>query len=202
MQFGGAVLRHLVCEKSWIQSDSLPIICIHCPARARRNSHATSRHPARFRHRRPLTAIHSPLGGEFTPLTTSCIALLGREDKPTDAVDEYCHYLAAALQAHDLQMEIHRVSWEIHGWPDALRALRFQATKWRDTWVLLQYTALGWSARGFPQKGSPRAEDFEVGRCPRRHHLSRCRALPRHPPDRFCSAIGSVLDHAPCARYC
>jgi hypothetical protein len=81
-----------------------------------------------------------------------CIALLGRKDEPTDALEEYCSYLAAALQAHDIQLEIHRVPWEIDGWAEALRALRLQATKWRGTWVLVQYTALAWSARGFPQK--------------------------------------------------
>ena len=85
-------------------------------------------------------------------MTIPCIALLGRQDEPTDAVEEYCHYLAAALQTHDIQLEIHRVAWEKDGWPHALQALRLQATKWRDTWVLIQYTALAWSARGFPQK--------------------------------------------------
>ena len=49
-------------------------------------------------------------------------------------------------------MKIHRVSWELQGWPDALQALRLEAGKWRDNCVLVQYTALGWSARGFPQK--------------------------------------------------
>jgi hypothetical protein len=85
-------------------------------------------------------------------LTVPCIALLGRKDEPTDAVEEYCHYLAAALQAHEIQLEIHRVPWEIDGWPVAIQELRIQATKWRDTWVLVQYTALAWSERGFPQK--------------------------------------------------
>jgi glycosyltransferase involved in cell wall biosynthesis len=85
-------------------------------------------------------------------LTTRSIALLGRKDEPTDAVEEYCRYLADALRAHDVQLEIRRVPWEIHGWPEALHALRLQATRWRDTWVLVQYTALAWSARGFPQK--------------------------------------------------
>ena len=78
--------------------------------------------------------------------------MLGRKDEPTDAVDEYCRYLAAALQTQGIQLEIHRVSWEIQGWPDALDALRQQAFKWRDRWVLVQYTALAWSARGFPQR--------------------------------------------------
>jgi glycosyltransferase involved in cell wall biosynthesis len=88
-------------------------------------------------------------------LTTPCIALLGRKDEPTDAVEEYCCYLAAALQAHDIQLEIRRVPWEIYGWPEALHALRLHATRWRNTWVLVQYTALAWSARGFPQKVLP-----------------------------------------------
>ena len=85
-------------------------------------------------------------------MTTPCIALLGRKDEPADAVEEYCGYLAAALQVHDIQVEILRVSWELQGWPSALQALRLQASKWRDTCVLVQYTALGWSSRGFPQK--------------------------------------------------
>jgi SAM-dependent methyltransferase len=50
-----------------------------------------------------------------------------------------CRYLAAALQVHDIQVKIHRISWELHGWPDALQALRLRAIGWRDTWVLLQY---------------------------------------------------------------
>jgi glycosyltransferase involved in cell wall biosynthesis len=88
-------------------------------------------------------------------LTTRCIALLGRKDEPTDAVEEYCCYLTTALQAHNIQMEICRVPWEIHGWPKALRELRLQASQWCNTWVLLQYTALAWSTRGFPQKLLP-----------------------------------------------
>jgi glycosyltransferase involved in cell wall biosynthesis len=81
-----------------------------------------------------------------------CIALLGKCDKPTDAVEEYCRYLGSALHSHDIRFEIRRVPWEIHGWSDALHALEVQAAEWRETWVLVQYTALAWSARGFPQK--------------------------------------------------
>jgi glycosyltransferase involved in cell wall biosynthesis len=80
------------------------------------------------------------------------IALLGRKDEPTDAIEEYCRYLGTALQAHDVHLEIRRVPWEIVGWIAALRALELQAERWRDTWVFIQYTALGWSARGFPQR--------------------------------------------------
>ena len=60
------------------------------------------------------------------------IALLGRKDEPTDAVEEYCRYLAAALHSHDIQLKIRRVPWEIRGWSDSLTALRLQATDWRD----------------------------------------------------------------------
>lgn len=77
-------------------------------------------------------------------------ALLGRRDQPTDAVEEYCKHLGEALAAHNFSLEIRRVPWELHGWPHSLHALRLQAAGWRDTWVLVQYTALAWSARGFP----------------------------------------------------
>jgi glycosyltransferase involved in cell wall biosynthesis len=80
------------------------------------------------------------------------IALLGRKDEPSDAVEEYCRYLGTALQVHDVQLEIRRVPWEIAGWMAALRAFELQAERWRGTWVLVQYTALAWSSRGFPQK--------------------------------------------------
>jgi glycosyltransferase involved in cell wall biosynthesis len=85
-------------------------------------------------------------------LSLPVIALLGRKDEPTDAVEEYCRYLGEALKAHEIQLEMRRVPWEVHGWSEALRGLRLQAAAWRGTWVLVQYTALSWSERGFPQK--------------------------------------------------
>ena len=85
-------------------------------------------------------------------MTQQVIALLGRKDEPTDALEEYCRYLGGALQAHEIQMEIRRVPWESRGWAEALRGLKLQAGAWRGTWVLVQYTALAWSSRGFPQK--------------------------------------------------
>jgi hypothetical protein len=78
------------------------------------------------------------------------IALLGRRDEPTDAVEEYCRYLSGALSAHGIEMELGRVSWAERGWPAALRELRQKTGAWRGQWVLVQYTALAWSARGFP----------------------------------------------------
>jgi glycosyltransferase involved in cell wall biosynthesis len=85
-------------------------------------------------------------------MTLPVIALLGKKDQPTDAVEEYCRYLAGALQPNGIQMEIRRVPWEIHGWTESLNALKLMATQWRNTWVLVQYTALAWSARSFPLK--------------------------------------------------
>jgi glycosyltransferase involved in cell wall biosynthesis len=87
-------------------------------------------------------------------MSTPVISLLGCKDVPTDAVAQYCRFLGAALQSHDFHLEIRRVPWELHGWRDALDALRLQAASWRGRWVLVQYTALAWSARGFPYKFS------------------------------------------------
>lgn len=78
------------------------------------------------------------------------IALLGRRDAPTDAVEEYCRYLGEALRAHDLALELTRVSWVADGWPAAMRELERQAGGWHGCWVLVQYTALAWSERGLP----------------------------------------------------
>jgi glycosyltransferase involved in cell wall biosynthesis len=78
------------------------------------------------------------------------IALLGRRDEPTDAVEEYCRYLGDALRAYGFEMELETVPWAKSGWSMALRELRAKAGAWRGRWVLLQYTALAWSARGFP----------------------------------------------------
>ena len=39
------------------------------------------------------------------------IALLGRRDAPTDAIEEYCQYLGAVLSAHDFELKLVRVAW-------------------------------------------------------------------------------------------
>ncbi len=78
------------------------------------------------------------------------IALLGRPDAPTDAVEEYCRYLGEALLAEGFELIIERVAWPESGWTRAASALRHRARGWAGAWVLVQYTALAWSARGFP----------------------------------------------------
>jgi glycosyltransferase involved in cell wall biosynthesis len=78
------------------------------------------------------------------------IALLGRRDKPTDAVEEYCARLGSALSAHGVRLELQRVAWYENGWSAALHDLQRQAALWTNINILVQYTALAWSKRGFP----------------------------------------------------
>jgi glycosyltransferase involved in cell wall biosynthesis len=82
--------------------------------------------------------------------TESWIALLGRRDTPTDGVEDYCLFLGAALAQQGVMMNIVRVPWAEKGWFRALRHLWRESAGWRDHWVLLQYTAMAWSPRGFP----------------------------------------------------
>src|SRR5690242_18314260 len=83
-------------------------------------------------------------------MSERCIALLGRRDKPTDAVEEYCRYLGEALGDHGFDLQLVHVDFAQRGWSGALEELRRQATNWRGKWVLVQYTSLAWSKRGFP----------------------------------------------------
>jgi glycosyltransferase involved in cell wall biosynthesis len=78
------------------------------------------------------------------------IALLGRPDAPTDGVADYCAFLATALESREIQMSLARVSWMEDGWFGGLQKLWRESIEWRGQWVLLQYTALSWSRRGFP----------------------------------------------------
>lgn len=82
------------------------------------------------------------------------IAILGRADAPTDAVEEYCKYLGEALREQGISLALERVPWAERGWRRALRSLRRKAKSWRGRWVLVQYTALAWSTRGFPLRFS------------------------------------------------
>jgi len=78
------------------------------------------------------------------------IALLGCKDVPTDGVEDYCSFLGDALARHGIKLHKVRVSWSEKGWRRALGQLWSESKDWRDCWVLLQYTALAWSRRGFP----------------------------------------------------
>src|SRR5271170_7965713 len=81
---------------------------------------------------------------------TKWIALLGRQDKPTDGVEDYCLFLGRALASQGIELEPVRVPWGEIGWIGALRQLSRESSAWRGKWVLLQYTTFMWSRRGFP----------------------------------------------------
>jgi glycosyltransferase involved in cell wall biosynthesis len=78
------------------------------------------------------------------------IALLGRGDAPTDALEDYCHWLAEALERAGQPMQIVRMPWAERGWVRGITWLWRESRNWRGRWVVLQYTALSWSRRGFP----------------------------------------------------
>jgi len=78
------------------------------------------------------------------------IALLGRRDTPTDGVEDYCTFLARALAGRGVELRQTRVPWHDLGWPRAIAHLWRESAAWQQNWILLQYTALGWSRRGFP----------------------------------------------------
>jgi hypothetical protein len=78
------------------------------------------------------------------------VALLGRRDTPADGIEDYCTFLGEGLAGRGVRLTKVRVNWFDNGWIGALRQLRGEAAGWRGRWVLLQYTALGWSRRGFP----------------------------------------------------
>jgi glycosyltransferase involved in cell wall biosynthesis len=80
----------------------------------------------------------------------SAIALLGQIDSPTDGIQDYCTFLGEALQRHGIALSQLQVRWAEKGWIGALRQLSREAGDWRGKWVIVQYTALAWSRRGFP----------------------------------------------------
>lgn len=77
------------------------------------------------------------------------VALLGRREIPTDGVVDYCAFLGRALAERGVTLTPARVAWEDTGWISALRGLWRESASWRGAWVVLQYTALAWSRRGF-----------------------------------------------------
>jgi glycosyltransferase involved in cell wall biosynthesis len=78
------------------------------------------------------------------------VALLGKPDSPTDGLADYCLFLGRALDREGHPLILARVQWLERGWLAALSSLWREARKWRGQWVLVQYTALGWSRRGVP----------------------------------------------------
>ena len=81
---------------------------------------------------------------------TPIIAVLGKKDYPTDAVEDYCRLLGEAIAQRGCVFDMARVAWEEGGWTRALSNLWRQSAHLKGTWALVQYTALMWSRRGFP----------------------------------------------------
>jgi|SRR5579875_32191 len=81
---------------------------------------------------------------------TQLVAILGRLDTPTDGVRDYCGYLAEAFARLGTHLQIVQLRWEVDGWARALASLWNHSRSWNNRMVLLQYTALMWSRRGFP----------------------------------------------------
>jgi hypothetical protein len=78
------------------------------------------------------------------------VALLGREDEPTDALEDYCKLLGHTLHKKGYTLEISRINWAERGWRSALRDVDKRISEQGCGWVLVQYTALSWSRHGFP----------------------------------------------------
>jgi glycosyltransferase involved in cell wall biosynthesis len=58
--------------------------------------------------------------------------------------------LARALERQGVELKLVRVDWASKGWWAALRQLQRECKAWQGQWILLQFTALAWSRRGFP----------------------------------------------------
>ena len=96
----------------------------------------------------PKVESHSAEGSAGADL--ALVALVGKRDEPTDALRDYCAWLGEALGRRGATMETVEVLWDRQGWFGALARLWKQSGEWRGRWVVLQYTALMWSRRGFP----------------------------------------------------
>jgi glycosyltransferase involved in cell wall biosynthesis len=80
----------------------------------------------------------------------SWVALLGRGQTGADGIEDYCRYLGTALEKRGVALSVVRVDWQRLGWPRALALLQQESREWHGRWVLVQYTALAYSSRGFP----------------------------------------------------
>jgi len=79
------------------------------------------------------------------------VALLGLRDEPTDAIEDYCANLAEALSQRSWSLRLVRLPWPERGWARALGWLWGESAAWRRQVVLVQYSPLQWSRRGWPQ---------------------------------------------------
>lgn len=101
------------------------------------------------RARIPTVAAKEEIPLDVSSENLRCLAVLGRRDEPTDAVEDYCQYLRRALTAQGISLELKQLLWAQIGWRKALREFRKSMVEKNTDWCLLQYTALSWSRRGF-----------------------------------------------------
>lgn len=94
-----------------------------------------------------------PAGSAMSlPLQKTCttqgnfVALVGRKDEPTDALRDYCRQLGSV----GLSLETAELNWDREGRWNSLIDLYSRGRNWSGRWILIQYTALSWSKRGFP----------------------------------------------------
>ncbi len=78
-----------------------------------------------------IAHIHPTVSANVASQSKRCVALLGRPDRPTDAVEDYCQYLSQALEKHGCSLELLRVSWTEQGWSPALGEVRKKAEQER-----------------------------------------------------------------------
>src|SRR6266478_9100536 len=68
----------------------------------------------------------------FSAMKQRCVALLGRRDEPTDAVEEYSQYLGSALEALGVSFELERFPWCELGWRKAFAKMDRKAGLWKN----------------------------------------------------------------------
>jgi len=114
----------------------------------------TSQLPGILRERREIFAQHASSDEHLERMPrrgqSTMVALLGKKDFPTDAVEDYCRLLGDIIREDGYVFGLVRVLWEERGWLRALGDLWRQSAEWEGAWTLVQYTALMWSRRGFP----------------------------------------------------
>ena len=69
--------------------------------------------------------------------TKTWIALLGRGDATADGVQDYCEYLARALERRGVELKLVSVDWVRKGWWAALRELQARKQSLARKWVLV-----------------------------------------------------------------
>ncbi len=79
--------------------------------------------------------------------SSAIVALLGREDQPTDGVRDFVHLLGAAVEARGRSFLVERLPPAAG---PARERLRMLTGRHPGAWFVLQYTALQWSRRAVP----------------------------------------------------